>query len=358
MYPYPGFTKKEVINPPILFHFCCKFTNLTLCTCPKVQVNYKNVQSLTLLDFDLSSCLKFRKIEKERIERLPSYPISEAKPHIKLESQICDYCAKLVSNYQKVHIEETHLNLCRDCYPADTQNKKSLSLSARKKKFGKLLDLGTTQSELARRGRPRIHSRDDDFIQCYFPKCLKRNLKINEDSDLLTCKKCTRTFHSGCADPPLKIHLVTRFPWHCLECKICCICSKLREESHVLICDACDRVFHSKCLKISNSGSFLCRDCVNCRSCSKQLTSPIEDINAIWVSGYRYCEECYSKVKESMYCPVCVKVYLEESNEDFIMCDKCQLWVHAACEKMTEEQVSAHEGKTFYCSRCLLDINK
>lgn len=281
MYPYPGFKKENEIDPPVFFHSHCKFTNLTLCTCPMVPVNIKNTNVLKDIEYDLSSCLKFRKIEKERIQRLPSYPQNKIRADIKLDSQICEYCAKLVSNYQKVYIGDTHVNLCRDCYPADAQNKKSLSLSARKKKFGKLLDLGTTQSELARRGRPRIHSRDDDFIQCYFPKCLKRTLKIHEDSDLLTCKKCTRTFHAGCADPPLKIQLVTRFPWYCLECKICCICSKLREESHVLICDACDRVFHSKCLKISNSGSFLCQSCINCRNCGKLLSSPLEDTSAI-----------------------------------------------------------------------------
>ena len=358
MYPYPGFRKDDKIDPPVFFHFNCKHTGLLMCLCPQVPLNIQSAQSLSMLDYDLSSSMKFRKIEKERIERLPSYPVPPSKSHIKLDSQICDYCAKLVSNYQKVHMDEVHLNLCRDCYPADTQSKKSLSLSARKKKFGKLLDLGTTQSELARRGRPRLHSRDDDFIQCYYPKCLKRNLKINEDSDLLTCKKCTRTFHAGCADPPLKMNLVSRFPWYCLECKICCICFKLREESHVLICDACDRVFHSKCLKISNSGSFLCQDCGNCRNCAKNLPSPTEDANAIWVHGYRYCEECYFKVKESKYCPVCVKVYTEESDEAFIMCDHCQLWVHAACEKMTEDHVSAHEGKIFYCSRCQLELNK
>jgi hypothetical protein len=175
---------------------------------------------------------------------------------------------------------------------------------------------------------------------------------------LLTCKKCTRTFHAGCADPPLKVNLVSRFPWYCLECKICCICFKLREESHVLICDACDRVFHSKCLKISNSGSFLCQDCVNCRNCNKVLQPPQEDPNVIWVSGLRYCEDCYTKVQERMFCPVCVKVYSEESDEAFIMCDNCQLWVHSTCEKLTEEQVLAHEGKQFNCSRCRFEITK
>lgn len=358
MYPYPGFLKEEVNISPQLFHFNCKYTSLPLCTCPQVEVNKKTIESLSMLDYNFSQCLKFRKIEKERIQRLPSYPRALPKSHLKLDSQICDYCAKLVSNYQKVHMEESHLNLCRDCYPADAQGKKTLSLSARKKKFGKLLDLGTTQSELARRGRPRIHSRDDDFIQCYYPKCLKRTLKIHENSDLLTCKKCTRTFHAGCADPPLKLNLVSRFPWFCLECKSCSICSKLREESHVLICDACDRVFHSKCLKLSSSGSFLCQDCTQCRNCEKVLPSPIDETHTLWVKGYRFCENCHEKVKEKLYCPVCVKVYSEESDEAFIMCDNCQLWVHAACEKMTEEYVFAHEGKSFNCSRCQFEISK
>lgn len=358
MYPYTGFKKDEEINAPSLFHFKCEHTNLTLCCCPLKAVNISTVLSLSLLNYDLSSNLKYRKIEKERIQRLPLYPSLDIKPQIKLESQICDYCSKLVSNYQKVYSEDSHINLCRDCYPADAQNKKSLSLSARKKKFGKLLDLGTTQSELAKRGRPRIHSRDDNFVQCYFPKCLKRNLKLNEDNPLLTCRKCTRTFHPGCADPPLKVALVSRFPWYCLECKICCVCFKLREESHVLICDACDRVFHSKCLKISNSGSFLCQDCVNCRSCGKVLRSPVDETSPLWVYGFRCCEECYAKVQDNIYCPVCVKVYSEDTDETFIMCDRCQLWVHAQCEKMNEEQVASHEGKIFHCSRCRSEINK
>ena len=196
------------------------------------------------------------------------------------------------------------------------------------------------------------------FILCYFPKCIRRNLKINEDFDLLTCKRCTRTFHPGCADPPLKLNLVSRFPWYCLECKICCICYKLREESHVLICDACDRVFHSKCLKINNSGSFICQDCGNCRNCGKNLGSPIDDASPLWVSGFRYCNDCFAMVKESMYCPVCVKVYNEDCEETFIMCDNCQLWVHASCEKMNEEQIALQDGKIFNCTKCRSDINK
>jgi hypothetical protein len=354
MYPYPGFGPVTDISPPCLFHFSCKRTSLSLCTCPSSSLRQSTVHSLSLLSFDLSSTLKFRKIEKERIQRMPVYPSPPLHEHLKLDSQICDYCCKLVSIFEKQTIDGTSLHLCRDCCPNDSQAKKSLSLSARKKKFGKLLDLGTTQAELARRGRPRIHSRDDDFIQCYFPKCLKRNMKVMEASDLLTCKKCTRTFHAGCADPPLRPDLVTRFNWCCLECKTCSVCGKLREESHVLICDACDRVFHSKCLKVSTSGSFLCQDCANCRTCGKFLDFPYAETNPQWFKGYRFCAECYQRVQDRHYCPVCVKAYQEEDSEAFIMCDHCQLWVHASCERLSPDQVSLHASQSFLCSSCRL----
>ena len=357
MYPYSGFSLPNDVNPPNLFHTHCKHTKLTICTCPLVPVHKSTLSILPDLSIDLDQLHKYRKLEKERIVRLPVYPCPPVHSHIKLESQICDYCQKLVSNFQKVSIEDCSYHLCRDCHPQEAQNKKSLSLSARKKKFGRFLDLGTTQSDLSRRGRPRIHSRDDDFIQCYFPKCLKRSLKINEPNDLLTCKKCTRTFHAGCADPPLKLSLVNRFPWYCLECKICGICNRLREESHVLICDACDRVFHSKCLKVSISGSFLCQDCVSCRNCKKVLENPAEDCKCHWVHGFRYCDECFKFVLEKMFCPVCVMCYNENTDECFIMCDHCMLWVHGTCEKLAEEQVLAHEGKPFTCTRCRNEMN-
>ena len=357
MYPYGSFGEIADVNPPEFFHSRCEVTGLELCACPNFKMTRRSLGVLDILGFDLEKTQKFRKIEKERIQRLPVFPTSPTHTTLKIDSQICDYCWKLASNYQKLTIDEISHYLCRDCYPHDAQNKKSLSLSARKKKFGKLLDLGTTQSELARRGRPRIHSRDDDFIHCYFPKCLKRNLRLNEVSDLLTCKKCTRTFHAGCADPPLKMNLVTRFPWYCLECKICTICSKLREESHVLICDACDRVFHSKCLKVSISGSFLCQDCLNCRNCKKVLESPLDGGRYSWVHGFRFCNDCVKFIEERIYCPVCVMGYNEDSDECFIMCDNCQLWVHGTCEKLSEEQVLAHEGKAFMCTRCRLEMN-
>ncbi|CAG9330266.1 unnamed protein product [Blepharisma stoltei] len=354
-YPYNGFLPETQDSAPSnFFHLDCPDTGLSICYCKKYNLNIVHTLALKAQNYDPSSAYKKRQFDKEHFQAIPVISPPPSISAADLNAKICSYCAKVVCFYQKVNTGTQTLHLCRDCYKAeDTNVKKSLSLSARKKKFGKLLMLGTTQTELGRRGRPRIHGREEnDYIQCYFPICKRRNIRFPGDPDLLTCGSCTRTFHAKCAEPPLRAEYVKRFPWLCLECKVCSICGKLKDESHLMICDACDRVFHAKCIKINGSGSFVCKDCSVCRGCEKVLPSPLLVDDPIFVEGYRFCLECYGKVQEKCYCPICVKIYSVDSPDAFVMCDKCQLWVHAACEKVKEDQIEHLQGKSFTCSKC------
>lgn len=354
-YPYPGFLLETPVSSPLnFFHLDCSTTGKSICYCKKYPLNKAHILSLRAQDYDPSIIYKKRQFDKERFQAIPVITPPLAATPIEINAKICSYCAKIVCSYQKVNTGTQILHLCRDCYKGeDTNVKKTPSLSARKKKFGRLLSLGTTQTELGRRGRPRIHGKEeDDFIQCYYPICKRRNIRFPGDPDLLACLNCSRTFHAKCSEPALKIEFVKRFPWLCLECKVCSVCGRLKDESHILICDSCDRVFHAKCIKISGSGSFLCKECTICRGCEKLLPSPLLVDNPIFVDGFRFCIECFSKVQEKCYCPICVKIYTEDSPEAFVMCDRCQLWVHAACERLKEEQVENLSGKVFVCSKC------
>ena len=41
------------------------------------------------------------------------------------------------------------------------------------------------------------------------------------------------------------------YPWQCLECKTCQLCSNPDREDQMMCCDECDRGYHSFCVGLS-----------------------------------------------------------------------------------------------------------
>ena len=70
----------------------------------------------------------------------------------------------------------------------------------------------------------------------------------SDTDNYLTCKKCSKTFHAKCCNPPLSKKIVERYPWYCNDCKLCFVCKSNVDENKMIICDICDRAFHSDCL--------------------------------------------------------------------------------------------------------------
>ena len=42
--------------------------------------------------------------------------------------------------------------------------------------------------------------------------------------------------------------MAATYPWQCLDCKTCCVCSDPGGEEEMVFCDHCDRGYHTFCL--------------------------------------------------------------------------------------------------------------
>lgn len=84
---------------------------------------------------------------------------------------------------------------------------------------------------------------------------------IKNDDKFVQCSKCGSCGHPDCMDMSDEMFTVIQFyPWMCMECKPCSICSRLDCEEKMLFCDRCDRGYHTFCvgLKELPSGEWWC----------------------------------------------------------------------------------------------------
>eukprot|EP00898_Chlorokybus_atmophyticus_P000465 jgi/Chlat1/1419/Chrsp12S00102 len=94
------------------------------------------------------------------------------------------------------------------------------------------------------------------------------------------------------------------------------------------------------------------RLCVRCCGCDKIL-KPDKGENI----KKRRCTACAKAYKEGQFCPVCEKTWISYSDSDqtWVCCDndKCGLWVHAACDNLTRDDLRDMEnGRHYECPKC------
>jgi hypothetical protein len=180
---------------------------------------------------------------------------------------------------------------------------------------------------------------------------------------LLTCNTCYRSFHTVCAqystDTALKVRdLVLRGGrWQCIECKLCDVCDDAGDENKLLICDLCERSYHTYCLRPPlrqlPDGGWRCTSCVRCVACG--TTQP--GANG-WARDYTLCSKCDAGLAKKLNCPVCLRVHRAraEVKVPMVQCDRCQLWVHRGCTRLTPEQwkkLEEEESAEFACETCV-----
>jgi hypothetical protein len=137
-----------------------------------------------------------------------------------------------------------------------------------------------------------------------------------------------------------------------MRCQICLA----GDDTNLIMCDGCDRGFHLGCIvpKITEEpkDSFFCSDCVQCVSC--QDTSPGPGKSDQWHSGYSVCSPCWKLYRKKQYCPVCQKVWTNDTTDAMIGCDKCGMWVHAKCDGVDDEShaLLSVDGAKYFCGGC------
>ncbi|VDM73893.1 unnamed protein product [Strongylus vulgaris] len=68
--------------------------------------------------------------------------------------------------------------------------------------------------------------------------------------------------HASCLEMSDEmVACVLTYPWQCIECKRCSVCSLGDQEESMIFCDRCDRGFHTHCIGIAKApqGSWICQ---------------------------------------------------------------------------------------------------
>ncbi|EGF83924.1 hypothetical protein BATDEDRAFT_84646 [Batrachochytrium dendrobatidis JAM81] len=226
--------------------------------------------------------------------------------------------------------------------------------------------------------------------------CFAHNCPVASDtipSDLLlNCTQCGTKHHPRCIEFEDKV-LITKvmtFDWRCSNCKLCTVCNNAGDDDKLLFCDTCDRGYHMYCLnpplEVLPEGSWLCSECAVCKSCKKRpekqegtedmwrhvvippslslqeiQIKPPPATSALGTYLCTYCTDCYDHFEADRFCPLCIHVYSEDSDDlAMVCCDECDRWVHVGCDpELTDDvyqKLVEQEEPAFTCALC--DTNK
>ncbi|RQX70213.1 PHD-finger domain-containing protein [Toxoplasma gondii CAST] len=275
----------------------------------------------------------------------------------------------------------------------------SLSASRGERGFSSFLpgprneeDARAYDEELAARGKVffaacgaeplRTGEEGEDADERFVLSCRQRSCRRDprDFKDLLVCFRCRQSHHASCCDPPLNFELVTRYPWHCADCKRCECCQLNTNEEQMLICDACDRAYHMDCMEPPveevPDGTWFCADCGRCACCDRRLSDEkILDPHSCVGSMRRLCFDCKERhrrgkrsrlsrlgssqgdagthsAKRTSLCDVCVKSLCACEGKPpkmRVACDLCKQVVHADCARLPQEDTP---DKQTYCLTC------
>ncbi|XP_072140060.1 histone-lysine N-methyltransferase 2A isoform X4 [Mobula birostris] len=161
--------------------------------------------------------------------------------------------------------------------------------------------------------------------------------------EFIYCQVCCEPFHLFCLEEnerPLEEQWEN---WCCRRCKFCHVCCRQNKSSKQLLeCGKCRNSYHPECLgpnyptkPTKKKKVWICTKCVRCKSCG--ATTPGKGWDAQWSHDFSLCHECEKLFDKGNFCPLCDKCYDDDDYESKMMqCGKCDRWVHAKCESLSE----------------------
>ncbi|XP_060743641.1 histone-lysine N-methyltransferase 2A isoform X2 [Tachysurus vachellii] len=160
--------------------------------------------------------------------------------------------------------------------------------------------------------------------------------------EFVFCQVCCEPFHIFClgeTERPLNEEWEN---WCCRRCRFCHVCGHQHQKNKELLdCDKCRNSFHPECLgpnyptRPTKKRIWVCTKCVCCKSCG--ATKPGKTWDAQWSHDFSLCHDCAKRFAKGNFCPLCNKCYDDDYENKMMPCGKCNHWVHAKCEKLTDE---------------------
>ncbi|XP_072304065.1 histone-lysine N-methyltransferase 2B isoform X2 [Eucyclogobius newberryi] len=178
--------------------------------------------------------------------------------------------------------------------------------------------------------------------------------------EMLYCQICCEPFHSFCLSPEERPQEENKENWCCRRCKFCHVCGRKSKSSKpVLQCRRCQTSYHPSCLgptypkPLNCDVPWVCMTCIRCQSCG---VTRGKTWDLAWNQKQDLCPDCTSLFDKGNFCTICQKCYEDNSQHEQIQCSKCNRWIHAKCEGISEELFelfsSLPEEMPFMCTPC------
>ncbi|XP_041091096.1 histone-lysine N-methyltransferase 2B-like [Polyodon spathula] len=179
--------------------------------------------------------------------------------------------------------------------------------------------------------------------------------------EMLHCQVCCEPFHRFCLDPGERPLEDNEENWCCRRCKFCHVCGRKSKHSKPLLeCERCQNSYHPACLGPNypkpnkRKKSWVCMTCIRCKSCG---VTPGKSWDLEWNHDTSLCPDCTKLYEQGNYCTICSKCYEDNDYEtQMIQCAKCNHWVHAKCEGLSDELYeilsSLPESVLYSCRPC------
>ncbi|KAJ0003412.1 hypothetical protein NQD34_008510, partial [Periophthalmus magnuspinnatus] len=178
--------------------------------------------------------------------------------------------------------------------------------------------------------------------------------------EMLYCQICCEPFHSFCLLPEERPQEENKENWCCRRCKFCHVCGRKSKSSKpVLQCRRCQTSYHPSCLgptypkPLNCDVPWVCMTCIRCQSCG---VTRGKTWDLAWNQKQDLCPDCTALYEKGNFCTICQKCYEDNSQHEQIQCSKCNRWIHAKCEGISEELFelfsSLAEEMPFTCSPC------
>ncbi|EYC43458.1 hypothetical protein Y032_0493g2436 [Ancylostoma ceylanicum] len=134
------------------------------------------------------------------------------------------------------------------------------------------VEMSTPRSEPARKSSgassARSNTQRNGAKIAWMPqiKCSSCDELQKEGEVFIRCVSCHMQAHASCLEMSDEmVACVATYPWQCIECKRCTVCSLGDQEESMIFCDKCDRGFHTHCIGLAEApqGSWICQQYCN-----------------------------------------------------------------------------------------------
>lgn len=169
----------------------------------------------------------------------------------------------------------------------------------------------------------------------YCPVCERLWSDQGDDASMLQCDRCEVWVHARCeAIPPAAVAQWGELAYSCPECRGKPPGKGLAQPARRPVTAAC----------------------FSCASCSV-----LRPVRVPQHGGVSLCAPCEARWDRREFCPVCAALWREAQGDDdddddaleeMVQCDGCELWVHAACDKVSPAQLVSLESRAYFCPAC------